>query len=66
MPDGTAARQWKIIALTTAAGGVTLMVIGLAFLFAFDQPVVGSVLTGVGGIDLVVAGWFARRAAGEG
>ena len=56
-----AARSNRIIALSLLASAVLMLALGLAFVFALGNPLVGWILVLIGVVDGGLAGFFARR-----
>ena len=57
-----AARSNRIIALSLLGSAVLMLALGLAFVFALDNKLVGWILVLMGAVDAGLAWFFARRA----
>lgn len=54
-------RSNRIIALSLLASAVLMLALGLAFVFALGNPLVGWILVLMGAVDAGLAWFFARR-----
>ena len=61
-PAAAEARASRIIALSLVASAVLMLALGLVFVFALGNALVGWILVLIGVLDAGLAWFFARRA----